>query len=104
RDKHGVLTYQARDGKTPVREDSKVSMNFWGFAPNIFDVTKKEFDRFLDAQIDDPKSEFFIPIVADEFIRQGLGRMSMIPTSAQWFGVTYKEDAPSVQKKIDDLV
>jgi hypothetical protein len=51
-----------------------------------------------------PKSEFFIPIVADEFIRQGKGVIRVIPTSALWFGVTYKQDAPAVKASIDELV
>ena len=50
------------------------------------------------------KSEFFIPIVADEFIKEELGTIKVIPTSSQWFGVTYKEDAPSVQQSVNQLI
>ena len=32
------------------------------------------------------------------------GSIKVIPTSAQWFGVTYKEDAPGVKASIDTLV
>ncbi|MDB5230128.1 MAG: nucleotidyltransferase [Chitinophagaceae bacterium] len=104
RNEKGEITYEDENGKHIVSEDSKVSMNFWGFAPNIFDVTKEEFNRFLDENISNPKSEFFIPIVADHFIKDGAGKIKVIPTSSQWFGVTYKEDAPAVQKSIDALV
>jgi NDP-sugar pyrophosphorylase family protein len=83
---------------------SSVSMNFWCFHPSIFTVSQKMFDTFLDHNIDKPKSEFFIPIVADEFTKTGLGVIPVIPTSAQWFGVTYKEDAPSVQQSLNKLV
>ena len=54
--------------------------------------------------ISKPKEEFFIPIVADRFIKEKAGIIKVINTSAQWFGVTYKEDAPSVQDKLLKLV
>lgn len=104
RDEQGKITYEDEAGKHEVSEESKVSMNFWGFAPNVFDVMEKQFNEFLDNNIENPKSEFFIPIVADEFIRSGQGVIKVIPTSSDWFGVTYKEDAPSVQASLDRLV
>jgi NDP-sugar pyrophosphorylase family protein len=104
RDEAGKITYEDEAGKHEVSEESKVSMNFWGFAPNVFDVIEKQFNKFLDENIENPKSEFFIPIVADEFIRSGQGVIKVIPTSSNWFGVTYKEDAPSVQSSLDKLV
>jgi NDP-sugar pyrophosphorylase family protein len=104
RDEAGKITYEDEAGKHEVSEESKVSMNFWGFAPNVFDVIEKQFNKFLDDNIENPKSEFFIPIVADEFIRSRQGVIKVIPTSSNWFGVTYKEDAPSVQSSLDKLV
>ena len=84
--------------------DSKVSMNFWNFHPSIFPYSEKLFHKFLDENINKPKSEFFIPIVADKFINEREGVIEVIPTSAQWFGVTYKEDAPEVKLNLDELV
>ncbi len=84
--------------------DSQVSMNFWCFDPSIFSYTEELFHKFLDSSMENPKSEFFIPIVADQYIKDGVGEIKVIPTSAQWFGVTYKEDAPEVQKSLDELV
>jgi hypothetical protein len=84
--------------------DAQVSMNFWCFDPSIFSYSEKLFEEFLDANISKPKAEFFIPIVADRFIRDGVGVIKVIPTSAQWFGVTYKEDAPEVKASLSKLV
>ena len=78
-------------------------MNFWCFAPSIFSFSEKLFQSFLSAQAQTPKSEFFIPIVADAFIKDG-GVIKVIPTTAQWFGVTYKEDAPEVRKSLHALI
>ena len=93
------------DGMQP-RElllQTSVSMNFWCFDPSIFPYSNQLFKQFLATQGDKPKSEFFIPIVADQFIRDG-GSVKVIPTSSQWFGVTYKEDAPEVRKSLHALV
>jgi NDP-sugar pyrophosphorylase family protein len=84
--------------------NSQVSMNFWNFHPSIFDYSQELFTKFLDTESSNPKAEFFIPIVADQYINEGAGRIRVIPTSSQWFGVTYKEDAPEVKKQLDELV
>ena len=87
-----------------LNRDAKVSMNFWCFPPEVFRFSEQLFSEFLDKYIAVPKSEFFIPIVADEFIRHGHGVIRVIPTSALWFGVTYKQDAPAVKASVDKLV
>ncbi len=84
--------------------DAQASMNFWCFDHSIFNYSQKLFDEFLDQNISNPKAEFFIPIVADRYIKDGEGIIKVIPTSAQWFGVTYKEDAPIVRASLAKLV
>jgi dTDP-glucose pyrophosphorylase len=101
---NGVIQYEEQGEKFELPEDTKVSMNFWCFDPGVFPVTEKMFHAFLETGINDPKSEFFIPIVADQYVKEGSGVIKVIPTSSQWFGVTYKEDAPVVKKSVDDLV
>ncbi len=94
------------DDQTPreLSRDSQVSMNFWCFDTSVFDYSEKLFSEFLDKDINTPKSEFFIPIVADKFINDKVGAIKVIPTSAQWFGVTYKEDAPEVKESLNKLI
>lgn len=84
--------------------DAQVSMNFWCFHPAYFPYAEELFADFLAARRNEPKSEFFIPIVADRFIRDGGGTIQVIPTSSSWFGVTYKEDAPEVRNSVTHLV
>ena len=100
---NGKIIFEEADGKHEVSKDAKVSMNFWGFDPSVFPFIEKEFQQFLKDNISDPKAEFFIPIIAETFIKRG-GKIKVIPTAAQWFGVTYKEDAPEVKKDISELV
>jgi hypothetical protein len=83
--------------------NTKVSMNFWCFDISFFSHTQKQFGEFLLKHGQELKSEFFIPIVADQFIKEG-GKIEVIPTSSLWFGVTYKEDAPFVQASLNKLI
>ena len=101
--KEGKIICEDDQQPRELARDSQVSMNFWNFHPSIFDYSQDLFNKFLDDHISEPKSEFFIPIVADQFIKDE-GEIRVLPTTAQWFGVTYKEDAPEVQKSLNALV
>jgi Nucleotidyl transferase len=101
---NGVITYEDEDGKHTVSSDSSVSMNFWCFHPALFPSTQKLFLDFVKKNADHIKAEFFIPIVAEDLMENQGGKISVIPTSSQWFGVTYKEDAPVVKACVDKLV
>ena len=104
RDASGAIVCD--DGAQPheLSVQAQVSMNFWCFSPGVFAYSEGLFKEFLDKRIHEAKSEFFIPIVADRFIRDQAGAIKVIPTSALWFGVTYKEDAPVVRQSVTDLV
>ncbi len=100
----GVITYEDEQGKHTVPSDSSVSMNFWCFDPALFDSTEKLFLDFVQKNTANIKAEFFIPIIAEDFMENQDGHIRVIPTSSQWFGVTYKEDAPIVKASVDKLV
>jgi NDP-sugar pyrophosphorylase family protein len=104
RNEQGRITYEEAGKTFFVPDDSKVSMNFWCFDPSVFGFIEKIFGEFLAAHGQDPKAEFFIPIIGDRFIQEGKGRIRIIPTAASWFGVTYKEDAPSVRQSLQALI
>jgi NDP-sugar pyrophosphorylase family protein len=103
RDGGGKIVFEEGDGLHALPEDTKVSMNFWCFHPGVFEYTEKLFYEFVSMNLENPKAEFFIPLVADQFVKAG-NQIEMVPTSSQWFGVTYKEDAPVVQASINALV
>jgi NDP-sugar pyrophosphorylase family protein len=104
RNEQNIITYEDENGLHEVSEDASVSMNFFAFHENFIQQCESYFGEFLDAEINNLKGEFFIPLVVDKVVKSGAGKVQVIPTSAQWFGVTYKEDAPSVQASIDALV
>ena len=98
------IVYEENDVKTTLPNDTNVSMNFWCFHPSIFNLTEILFKEFPKNNMDNIKSEFFIPIIADHFINKFDGTIKMVSTTSQWFGVTYKEDAPSVKASLDSLI
>jgi NDP-sugar pyrophosphorylase family protein len=100
----GKVVYEEGGVETELSTDTRVSMNFWGFTPAVFKQSEQMFRDFVAANEDKPKSEFFIPLVADQLIKSNLASFKVIPTASKWFGVTYKEDKPIVQKCISDLV
>lgn len=102
--KGDTMVFEENDTLTDLPESTKVSMNFFCFGPSYIDMCEEEFQVFLDNNITSPKAEFLIPTMADRFIKTGRGVIKCIPTSAKWFGVTYKEDAPVVQESVNKLV
>ncbi|MEO7265327.1 MAG: sugar phosphate nucleotidyltransferase [Ferruginibacter sp.] len=101
--KEGKVVYEENDISTEVDATSSVSMNFWCFHPSVFEIAKKLFEEFVKQNKENVKAEFFIPIIGDYFIKEH-GTIKVIPTSSQWFGVTYKEDAPVVKESLDKLI
>jgi hypothetical protein len=99
-----TIVYEENSEKHKVSPASKVSMNFWCVDVSVFHLSESMFHDFLEKNITNLKSEFFIPIAGDLFIKKGLGKIKLIPTDSQWFGVTYKQDAPGVERSLYGLI
>ena len=93
-----------KDGDVVMDPNTPTSMNFWGFHETIFPLIEKFFLEFLKEKGKEPKAEFFIPIIGNEMIKQGLGKVKILGGGDVWFGVTYKEDKDEVSGKIKELV
>jgi NDP-sugar pyrophosphorylase family protein len=96
------LENEAEVVKVPL--DSRVSMNLWGFTPELFDELERRFPLWLELNGAKEKSEWYIPFVVDELIREGKADCRVLPTESSWFGVTYREDKPYVTSEIGKLV
>ena len=100
----GVKYLDEHDGWAALAADSPVSMNFWGFTLSLFDELEERFPRFLERNIDNLKSEFLLPTLVGDLIRDECARVKVLPTDERWFGVTYQADRPRVQAAVRDLV
>ena len=102
--KNGGIVYEEDGEEFPLDASTPVSMNFWGFTPDVFKTIKQLFVDFVYKNEDNPKAEFFIPLIADHLIKNNIATFKVIPTDAKWFGVTYKEDKEIVKDNISKLV
>ncbi|MEA5048226.1 MAG: sugar phosphate nucleotidyltransferase [Eubacteriales bacterium] len=99
--------YTEDDGKTFVHfsGDNLVSMNFFGFTPSLFPALEARFPEFLQEALEtNPlKGEFLIPAEVGRMLRSEKACVRVLSSPDRWYGVTYREDKPEVQRALDDL-
>ena len=98
------IAYKEDEKCTRISGDTTVSMNFWGFTPQLFNHLEEQFKGFLAEEGQALKSEFFIPSVVAKIIAAGNTNVKVLKSAAQWFGVTYREDKEKAAKAILELV
>ncbi len=91
---------------TELPPDCLVSMNMWGFTPDVFDYIENDLKQFFAEKINQPKVEYYLPKVVANVIERGQKEVSVLTAEEKWYGVTYKEDKPvvveAIGKKIKD--
>jgi UTP-glucose-1-phosphate uridylyltransferase len=100
----GIAYKDERDDLVFLPPQTIVSMNFWGFTTQIFKQLSERFADFLNENIQNPRSEFFIPSVVNSLIETHETSVKVLHSSARWFGVTYREDRELAVSKIKQLV
>lgn len=103
-EKNGTIVYTEDGVDTPLKPETPVSMNMWGFTPEYFKYSEKAFRQFLEAHGQELKSEFYIPTLVNQLIGEGKATCKVLDTPSKWFGVTYAEDRPQVVEKINRLI
>ena len=98
------IAYKENEVWVQLVPQTTVSMNFWGFTPKLFDYLEAQFILFLKEEGDQLKSEFFIPSVVANIIKDGKTQVKVLKSDAQWFGVTYREDKEKAVKAIGKLI
>jgi len=106
--KDGSIFNKNADGSIRVlTADTPVSMNFWGFPETVFPAFKKYFANFIETFITDIpgkiKSECYLPMAADYFLKHNIIKIKALQANSDWFGVTYQEDREQAIKKIEQL-
>ena len=100
---HNIVFTDENGVEQTLRPNTPVSMNLWGFTPDYFDYSEREFKKFLEKDINTPKAEFFIPLCIDTLINSGEATVKVLDTESKWFGVTYAADRPGVVAKFAEL-
>lgn len=91
-----------KDSGIPL--DATVSMNMWGFNPDIFNILEDSFHEFLRNIKDPMKDEYILTDIIDKMIKKNNAKIKVLDTPDKWYGVTYKEDTPMVREALTDLV
>ena len=104
RNQDGNVVYKEGDVETILDENCYCSMNFWAFTPRIFEQLESQFVEFLNLMEEPQKSEFYLPMVVNKALEMGNCCVRLLPSPAQWYGVTYPEDKESVAKSIRALI
>ena len=99
----GTIYFEEEGEKTELAPETPVSMNFWGFKPSMFPITKELFEEYARVNLNTPKAEFYIPTVMSYIIENDLGDCRVFRSSSDWFGVTYPDDKPKVQASLSAL-
>lgn len=101
--KNNVISHLVGETRYALTEDTLVSMNFWGFHPNIFEEIRTQFLEFVKENPDNPKAEFYIPLVANRMVVNKQVALKVLTSEAQWFGVTYQADKPDVLAALETM-
>jgi NDP-sugar pyrophosphorylase family protein len=101
----GILPAEVGEGKK-FEGNTVVSMNCWGFTPEIFPRLDECFRAFLaKALVEAPaKSEFYLPGAVSDLIERREASVQVLQTASNWFGVTYREDKPRVVAVLAGLI
>ncbi len=102
--KEDKIFYSNDNQEVEIDENAIVSMNFWGFTPTFFEQLDRDFRKFIAENANKLKAEFFIPLVVNNLIKSNEASVKVLTSTAQWFGVTYREDKPVTIKKVKELV
>lgn len=95
----------AIDEETNEKYDIKsyVSMNFWGFSHDVFDIATPLFEQFVIDNKENLKAEFYIPTIVQHAHDLGYS-VEILPNDDAWFGMTYREDLDFVKGEIEKLL
>ena len=94
------------DGATweQLSPDDVVSMNLWGFKPDLFGYIEEGFKSFLSEKLNVPKAEYYLPTVVSQLIDKGEKQVKVLVAEDKWYGVTYKEDKQQVTDALTKMV
>ena len=102
KDAQGVFDLEGGQ-RVDLGDKELVSMNLWGFHPEFFQDLSIYFTQFVKANLSNPRAEFYIPLVVNKLLLSKEATVAMIPSTAQWHGVTYQEDKLAVQNALKEL-
>lgn len=104
--KDGIVRHNVgvNESSGVLDKNASVSMNYWGFHPEIFKEIEKGLNQFMRVNSENPTAEYYIPNIVTEMIMAKKMSVRVIPTNDNWFGVTYKDDKPMAVATINKYI
>lgn len=99
-----VISYEENGERHELSPETYVSMNFFGFPPTVLPLFEEKFIDFVKANNENPKAECFMPVEVGNLMNEGKAVVKVVPTTASWLGVTYKEDKEHVVAGINQMI
>ena len=100
----GRIVFHDGGADEVLAEDTPVSMNLFGFTPDYFAHSQAYFRTWFEQNRDNLKAEFYIPTMVNKLIGEGVSELRVLRSTAQWHGVTYKEDKPALMASIERMI
>lgn len=100
----GRIVFHDGGADEQLASDTPVSMNLFGFTPDYFDYSEAFFGEWYAANRENLKAECYIPTMVNKLIQDGTVSLRVLRSGAQWFGVTYKEDKPTLTAAVERMI
>lgn len=100
----GRIVFHDGGADEELAEDTPVSMNLFGFTPDFFTYSADYFKIWFAENHENLKAEFYIPTMVNKLIGEGAAELRVLRSTAQWHGVTYKEDKPALMASIEKMI
>lgn len=101
--KGNAIIYQEKEQEIELKSNTLVSMNFWGFTPQIFNEIEEQLYHFLKENYQEENKEFYLPTIVNNLLINKKASVKVLETNANWMGVTYKKDKENIVLKISKL-
>jgi hypothetical protein len=98
------LVYLEDDKQYDIDGDVPVSVNLFGFTPNVFGDAIGYFKEFFKENTDSLKGEFYLPTIVQKSIDEGKASVRVLHTTSKFNGATYREDLEQLKMSIQKLV
>ncbi|MEA5006553.1 MAG: nucleotidyltransferase [Rikenellaceae bacterium] len=103
REGDGIYGVNSNGERVSISHSTLVSMNIWGFTPDLFSRNEELFKEFLLTNQENLTAEYYIPYVVNQIVKSGNATCKVLNTKDQWFGVTFKEDREYVVTRLASL-
>lgn len=88
-----------------IEDNTNVSMNMFIFRDDLFPYLENDIKIFFEQNKDNlEKCEYLIPDVIFQRIKEGSIDVEVLPTTAKWQGITYKEDKEKLVNEIKKMI